>query len=37
MLDFITEPWFIEALTYMVSAFIIVYALCWLFEQVERN
>jgi hypothetical protein len=37
MLDFITERWFIEAVTYIVSAFIIVYALCWLFEQVEKK
>lgn len=37
MLDLVTQQWFIEAVIYISAASIVIYALCWLFEQMEKR
>ena len=37
MLDFILEHWFIEAIVCIVAGGIVVYALCWFFDQINKG
>jgi hypothetical protein len=37
MLNFFAEHWFIEAIACIAIAFIIMYGLCWMFNQCERK
>ena len=35
MLEFFLEHWIIEAIAIIASGIIVIYGICWLFEQCE--